>query len=496
MQVTTMLCPHLSYLRVAALLSTLTAGLTAAEPVRHLFFDPSLLAERKGAELVVNPPRSQERVIIRDRPWEQFMITFYLSVFEENGNLRMWYICRDADKKPNLAYAESTDGVNWTKPELGVVEYAGSRANNLVGVTNLEGNVFRDPQPRSEAERYVYVSTVFKGGGIYRFTSPDGFKWQRDSKPLLPFEGDSQNVTFWDGNLNRYVSYLRGWDVDRPGGSRRKVVRLESDRLDRPSGVVPAEREKKQPADPNRDPFIVDELPTVFRCDEQDPPDTDVYTNAVQPYPLDPAWYVGFPAFYRHAKQSPYRNDGWTEIQFIASRDGKRWERYGRESYLRPGPEESESASMLYMGTGLIVRGDEIWQYGTTYRTTHGDVPGREKGGDGVIYRFVQRVDGFVSLDFASNGGQARTLPVKVIGSDLLVNLDTGALGTLRVALLDEKGHPLPGFGLADCDSLLINATAARVTWKGQGDLTPLRGRQVSVSFEGSRTKLYSFRFE
>ncbi|HRE82947.1 MAG TPA: hypothetical protein PLN52_18010, partial [Opitutaceae bacterium] len=458
--------------------------------------DPASLAERKGAELVVNPPRSQERVIVRDRPWEQFMITFYLSVFEENGKLRMWYICRDAEKKPNLAYAESTDGVNWTKPELGVVEYGGSRANNLVGVTSLEGNVFRDPQPRSDAERYVYVSTVFKGGGIYRFTSPDGFTWQRDSQPLLPFEGDSQNVTFWDGNLNRYVSYLRGWDVGQPGGSRRKVVRLESDRLDRPSGVVPAQREKKQPADPTRDPFIIDELPTVFRCDEQDPADTDVYTNAVQPYPLDPAWYVGFPAFYRHAKQSPHRNDGWTETQFISSRDGKRWERYGREGYLRPGLKGSESASMLYMGTGLIVRGDEIWQYGTTYRTTHGDVPAREKGGDGVIYRFIQRVDGFVSLDFASNGGRARTLPVNVIGSDLLLNLDTGALGTLRVALLDENGQALPGFGIADCDPLLTNATGAKVTWKGQGDLTSLRGKQVSVSFEGSRTKLYSFRFE
>ena len=29
-------------------------------------------------------------------------------------------------------YAESKDGVNWRKPKLGIVEYNGSRENNLV----------------------------------------------------------------------------------------------------------------------------------------------------------------------------------------------------------------------------------------------------------------------------------------------------------------------------------------------------------------------------
>lgn len=69
---------------------------------------------------------------------------------------------------------------------------------------------------------------------------------------------------------------------------------------------------------------------------------------------------------------------------------------------------------MLYIGAGLIVRGDEFWQYGTGFRTTHGDVPAREQRGDGTIFRHVHRVDGFVSLDFAASGGRARYAPVKV----------------------------------------------------------------------------------
>ena len=370
--------PHLVALGLLALAGSL-AGAPAAGPTRHLFLDPAFVREAQGAALVVNPPRSSEIVIRADKPWEEFMITFYLSVIDDGGKLRMWYICRDKDKKPNVAYAESVDGAHWTKPGLGVAEYRGSRANNLVGIRNLEGNVFRDDHTANPQERYVYVSSVGKGGGIFRFTSPNGYTWKRDELPLLPFEADSQNVTFWDARLGKYVSYIRAWNpAKQPVAADRKVVRLESERLDRPSGIVPARpRDQSRPSDQTRDPFLRDELPDALVCDGQDPPATDIYTNAIQPYPLDPSWYVGFPAFYRHAIGSPHHNDGWTEIQFVGSRDGKKWERYNRESYLKPGLAGSESGSMLFIGTGLVVRGDELWQYGTGYRTTHGDVPGR-----------------------------------------------------------------------------------------------------------------------
>ena len=474
------------------------AGAPASGPTRHLFLDPAFVREAHGAALAVNPPKSSEIVIRADKPWEEFMITFYLSVIDDNGKLRMWYICRDKEKKPNVAYAESVDGVHWTKRELGVVEYHGSRANNLVGIRNLEGNVFRDDHTANPQERYVYVSSVGKGGGIFRFTSPDGYSWKRDERPLLPFEADSQNVTFWDARLGKYVSYIRAWNpATPPVGANRKVVRLESDRLDRPSGIVPARpRDQSRPTDKTRDPFLRDELPDALVCDEQDPRDTDIYTNAIQPYPLDPSWYVGFPAFYRHAIGSPHHNDGWTEIQFVGSRDGKKWERYRREPYLKPGLAGSESGSMLYIGAGLVVRGDEIWQYGTGYRTTHGDVPGREQRGDGTIFRHVHRVDGFVSLDFTASGGRALCAPVKVTGGRLLLNVDTGALGSLRVGLLDAAGRPLPGFGAEECEPVWINATGAVVSWRGKTDLSALQGRDVSLEFQSNRTKLYSVRFE
>ena len=83
----------------------------------------------------------------------------------------------------------------------------------------------------------------------------------------------------------------------------------------------------------------------------------------------------------------------------------------------------------------MVVRGDEIWQYGTGFHSRHGDRKARRRKGDGIIYRYVHRVDGFVSLDFGLEGGKCLTAPVKVDGGRLRVNVDTGAQAICKSAL-------------------------------------------------------------
>lgn len=78
---------------------------------RQLFLDPDFLEERSGVTLHVNPAERRELVIRPDQPWEKRMISFFLTVLDDGGKLRMWYVCRDADNQPNVAYAESSDGV-------------------------------------------------------------------------------------------------------------------------------------------------------------------------------------------------------------------------------------------------------------------------------------------------------------------------------------------------------------------------------------------------
>jgi hypothetical protein len=477
------------------LLAVITASTAlAAAPVRHLFLDPAMVDLGPGVALRVNPPTEGELVLKGDKPWENFWLPFYSTVRDENGKLRMWYNCRDLDGRTNVAYAESTDGVHWTKPELGLVDYHGSKANNLVGIGNLEGAVFTDPNAEP-AQRYAYLTSMHKAGGVFRFTSPDGLRWQRDPQPFIPFECDSQNVVFWDAPHNKYAFYFRGWGPKGPRDNRRKVVEFDAATLAHPLDLRPARSPYHENGDKDRQPWIDTEAPTALVCDEQDPAGTDIYTNAIQPYPLDPRWYVGFPAFFRHFPKSPQPiADGWTEVQFVGSSDGAHWQRYDRVPYVGPGLPGPFSGAMVFIGTGLVVRGDEIWQYGTRYRTTHGDIPSKRTQTDGAIYRFVQRVDGFVSADFTAAGGTCRIPKVTIDGARLAVNLDAGAIGQLRVGLSTADG-PIPGFAAADCEVVHLNDTHALVAWKGGADLSGMAGREVTVEFAGSRTKLYSFYF-
>ncbi len=478
---------------------TATVGLTAARaelaPKRHLFLDPSILERSEHVTLTANPAQRRETVIHIDRPWEQLMISFFLTVRDEEGKLRMWYICRDKKNTPNLAYAESRDGVVWTKPDLGIVDYEGSKANNLVGVSNLEGVVFQDMRA-PVAERYTYVSTAKRTPeaaaqvGLFRHYSPDGLHWQRDAAPLIRSGSDTQNVTFWDERLGTYVMYLRGWD---PKPNRRKVVRLTLPNLKDPFPTIPTKRGVGN--------YFYDEIPTVLVCDEQDAPRTDIYNMSAQPYPLDPCWYVAFPAFLRRSAEADApgyrgRHIGPVEVQFVGSRDGIAWHRYDRAAYAPPSVASPEKRNMVFMGTGLVVRGNEIWTYGTEFESAHGDVAAREKKADGVIARWVQRVDGFVSANTGNTLGIAHTIPVKVIGDKLLLNLDTGALGEMRVGLIDAVGKPIPGFEAERADILQHNTVSATVSWGGKSSLASLQGREVRLEFRSTRTRLYSFRFE
>ncbi|TDU64589.1 hypothetical protein EI77_04040 [Prosthecobacter fusiformis] len=467
------------------------AGQMTAQPLRHLFLDPAFVEKSEKVALHVNPPQQREVVIRPDKPWEQLMISLFLTVLDEGDKVRMWYICRDKNNVPNVAYAESTDGVNWIKPNLDIVEYEGSTDNNLVGMSSLEGTVYRDERAPAD-ERYIYLTHLLeKDGGMVRFYSPDGLCWKRDAEPLVKFGADSQAVTFWDERVGKYALYLRGWEQRADSYLYRTVVRVDLPSLTSPLAVVPTEKSRRLWGKEN--PAVIDtEFPKVLATDEADPPNSDVYTISAQPYPLDPRWYVGFPSFFQRIDA---RKKGRLDVQFVGSRDGFQWHRYDRQSYANPGIVGSGSEGMVFMGPNLVVRGDELWQYGTGFYSIHGDSESRKQKADGLIFRYVQRVDGFVSLDFEAEGGRAMTAPVKVDGSQLALNVDTSVLGTLRAGLADAEGNVIEGFSAEDCEILRTNSTHARVTWKGGSNLVSLQGRDVRLIFTGARAKLYSFYF-
>jgi len=117
-----------------------------------------------------------------------------------------------------ICYSESKDGIHWHRPNLGLIEFGGSKQNNIIlsGVVANQGFVpFRDDNPDCKPpEQYKAVNamrTPEGGMGLYAFVSPDGIRWSRlGDKPIIS-EGyfDSQNLAFWTSVRECYVDFHR-----------------------------------------------------------------------------------------------------------------------------------------------------------------------------------------------------------------------------------------------------------------------------------------------
>jgi hypothetical protein len=130
-------------------------------------------------------------------------VQFYGSIIKEGSRYRMWYVAFDDDPNNKVAssrwraaYAESVDGVTWTKPHLGLVEFGGSTKNNLLdmgggawGFVNLKvikDEADPDPSRRYKMTAHVYYRHTRRLGTLLPFVSADGLRWTpvRDVKPL------------------------------------------------------------------------------------------------------------------------------------------------------------------------------------------------------------------------------------------------------------------------------------------------------------------------
>ena len=136
---------------------------------RELFVDGYLVQHLSGrAELRLHHPTPREVALVTDRPWEGNG-TNYVTVFQDEGRYRLYYRgCHysylDGRDRPNhqdvYCYAESDDGIHWTRPDLGLFEWEGSKRNNIVwlggGGSNAENFApFRDANPACDpAARY------------------------------------------------------------------------------------------------------------------------------------------------------------------------------------------------------------------------------------------------------------------------------------------------------------------------------------------------------
>ncbi len=509
--------------------ATGASPLAAAEVIdvggaRQLFLDRKFFAKAEGVTLVVHAPcKTGERTIDTDREWEKGGIGPYSSVLKDGDTYHMWYHAMDhtqwhtAKEAGAICYARSTDGIRWEKPDLGVIEYRGSRKNNIIighgaaGLTIGQDGmmVFVDPTaPPDERFRMVNRFDAF-GEGIHILSSGDGIHWRPTHKSVLTARPqakghhlDSQNVIFYDDRIKKYVAYVRKNRMD-PGSQGRTIARGESDRL----GGFP----------------VAQDLPIVLGPDEQDlaldgVPLVDYYTSECIKYPWAADAYFMFPQAYFHyvrgqlpefPRETPV-NAGPLHTQFAASRDGIHWERYDRRPFIPLGMKGEPDWASARAIHGIVpsVSGRELYLYYRASDWLHGWDRNEENkrllteaklGADrniAVISRVVLRRDGFVSVRAAYTGGEFTTPPLTFRGGRLVLNINTSATGIARVEIQDAGGAPIEGFTMKDADLIhTANDVNRVVSWRGRSDLGALAGRAVRLRVMLRDADLYAFEF-
>ncbi len=478
---------------------------------RQLFLDYQLVDTQQSENVtrVVNPPREIRRVVKSDRPWEALGIQGYSTVLDEGTVYKLYYLSMDLDGSLHCCLATSHDGINWEKPDLGLVDYPPSKHNthnNILPISAAEGTVFIDPRPTAE-KRYKFVHNREwpdpDDGGVYVAWSADGLHWQIPKQRVFPFTPDSQNVAFWDDEIQKYVVYMRGWN---PG---RVVVRAEMEDIE----ALWAYDESVQPFHiwgEDKIPVPSKELPTVLARDDQDPENLHIYTNAVVKYPFAPSVYLAFPGVYFHYTGDEWQSrtvnssDGPFECQIAVSRDGIQWERV-RQPYIAPDFYEGLDLRMICTAVGMVRRGPILYQYFCGLARSHGqhhvwpeDPQNAQEWADkdlGGIYLAVQRLDGFLSMDAAYTGGVLVTKPVVFRGNRLLLNINTAASGWAKVAILDEDSQPIPTFTTDECVAINGNYIDYEVAWKSGSNVSALADKPVRLQIAMRNTKLYAFQF-
>ena len=99
---------------------------------RECFFDNYLIDEKKTtAETRVHHPVKREPVMIYDAPWEGNNSHFQTMLFDGEKYM-MYYYAATKQKFEGFCVATSKDCIKWERPNCCMVEFEGSKNNNII----------------------------------------------------------------------------------------------------------------------------------------------------------------------------------------------------------------------------------------------------------------------------------------------------------------------------------------------------------------------------
>ena len=425
-------------------------------------------------------------MIARDRPWEGVAaITgpyVYGTVLWDDGKLRMWY--QVLTRGNHVGYAESHDGIHWTKPELGIVEFGGSKANNLVvsayqpeataGGHCHNPSVILRPGETDPQRRYALYGFDNQFGHARVAFSPDGLHWhflaESEKRPLFS-SSDVVNF-FYDPYQARYGAT---WKTRNRRG-RAVGVAWSADGL---AWTKPFDG-------------------PVFVADDLDPDATQIYGMPVFPYQ---GLYIGQPWIYsaRYFRFGEYSVEKLHEaqedsprtmdVQLAWSWDLVNWTRPPtRTAFIPRGGQGTWDSGMIVTARAPVIVGDRLYFYYGGCDGIH-DQP-RVRAAIGLA---TLRLDGFCSFRAGEDEGWLITRREPFHEPAVTINAQVAAGGYVTAEILDRHGNIIPGFSRQECEPFTGDSVRHVLKWKS-GAFSPRETRaDYKIRFWLKSADLYSY---
>lgn len=442
--------------------------------------------KREAVQRVVHAAQSHtaEPILTGDQP-------SYLWVVREPdaGPFRMWYQANtllggDEAKgrkyRTDIAYAESVDGIHWTKPDLNLFPRHVEKPRNAViahadrpTVETCAPCILEIPAKDRRGYRFVMLYRAKGAGskevsGIRLVGSRDGIHWDASSDTRIAhLHSDHANTISFDPVSKQYVMYCRPKHIYRTfrgdmrdTGASRRIARLTSPTL---------WSDWLEHAHPQT-MLIPDEI------------DSQQHFN----------FFYGMPTRYQAGIYwgflEPFRMNDFVYTELVTSRDGIHFDRLpGRPKLIDYGPAGSWNDTMIFASPAWVEVGDQWWIYYSGWDGPHGTTERT-----GAIGLAKVRKEGFVSLRGPRGGGVVCTRQLVWPGGDLVVNADASA-GLLRVRVSDARRKPIEGFDYDACRDFQGDHVAHRIAWKSR-QLGELAGQTIRFEFYLQDADLYTFR--
>jgi hypothetical protein len=153
-------------------------------------------------------------------------IRFYGGVVKASNKYRMWYIGNYGNRIDSygiklggyegkvICYAESENGYDWVKPDLGLVEYKGSKHNNIIFLDEpdimVAAAVLYEEDEKDASRRFKMIYEAKRNGKtcFCAAFSGDGVNWKRIAENPVGYSFEMTGIVKYNG-----FYYVNGQDI-------------------------------------------------------------------------------------------------------------------------------------------------------------------------------------------------------------------------------------------------------------------------------------------